>query len=68
MSPRSQVAEHFIENADGLLAALPLGLRAQQVFLGHHLQDGPTFCAIPPWTSTRLSCSFSRVSCGTSSG
>ena len=36
-----QVAHHFVENADGLLAAVPFGLGAQQVFLGHHLQDGP---------------------------
>src|ERR1035441_3613217 len=35
-----QVAHQFIENTDGLLAALPFGLRAQQVFLGHHLQIG----------------------------
>ena len=36
-----QVAHHFVENADGLLAALPLGLGAQQIFLGHHLQNRP---------------------------
>ena len=41
ISPVLQVAHHFVENADGLLAAVPFGLGAQQVFLGHHLQDGP---------------------------
>ena len=41
MSPRSQVADHFVQNADGLLAAVPFGLGAQQVFLGDHLEDGP---------------------------
>ena len=35
-----QVAQDFIQYADGLPAALPLGFRPQQVFLGHHLQDG----------------------------
>ena len=35
-----EVAEHFVEDADGLLAALPFGFRAEQVLLGDHLQDG----------------------------
>ena len=34
-----EAADHFVEDAERLLAALPLGLRAQQVLLGHHLQD-----------------------------
>src|ERR1019366_1052547 len=36
-----QMAHYFIENTDGLLAAKPFRLRPQQVFFGHHLQDGP---------------------------
>ena len=41
MSPRFEVAQDFVEDADGLPAALPLGLGAQQVFLGDHLENRP---------------------------
>src|ERR1022692_2200364 len=125
---RLQVAHYLIQYGDRLLAAEPFRFRAQQVFLGHHLQDGPhvlrhaavhqhqallqflarglihaveaedlvvgqqasaadaefrialarldpvdqldagpdaagipTSCAMPPCTSTRLCCNFSRV-------
>ena len=37
---RAQVAQDLVEHADGLLAALPFGFRAQQVFLGDHFEDG----------------------------
>ena len=36
-----QVAEHFVEDAERLLPAVPLGFGAQQVFLGDHLEDRP---------------------------
>ncbi len=35
-----QVSQNLVERADGLLAALPFGFRAQQVLLGDHLKDG----------------------------
>ena len=35
-----QLSQDFIQNADGFAPALPLRLGAQQVLLGHHLEDG----------------------------
>jgi hypothetical protein len=37
---RAQEAQDFVERADSLLAALPLGLRAQQVLFGDHFENG----------------------------
>ena len=40
MSPALECASDLVENADRLLAAAPLGFRAQQVLLGDHFEDG----------------------------
>ena len=40
-SPSRRRPSDLVQNAHGLLAALPFGLRAQQVLLGDHFQNRP---------------------------
>ena len=36
-----QRRDHFVEHAEGILAAEPFGVGTEQVFLRHHFKDGP---------------------------
>ncbi len=37
----TQGAEDFVQQAKRLLAGVPFGFGAQQIFLGHHFQNRP---------------------------
>ena len=40
-SPARNAVDNVVENPHRLLASLPFGFGAQQIFFGHHFQDRP---------------------------
>ena len=62
MSPAAQRAENFVENRQHALAAPAIRRSERSRYFSVTISRmGPTFCAMPPWTSTRLSCRFWRA-------
>ena len=62
--PARKLLQHLVENADGLAAAPRHSVSERSRYFSVTISRmGPTSCAMPPCTSTRLCCSFSRV-CG----
>ena len=60
-SPRRKAASIDRMTAHRLLPGRPFGLRASRYFSVTISKIGPTFWAMPPWTSTRLSQICCRV-------
>ena len=61
MSPRAQLRrESHRECRWPAAGAVHSASQRRRYFSVTISRIGPTFCAMPPWTSTRLSCSFSR--------
>ena len=56
-SPARSAPTISSSNADGLLARRPIRRRERSRYFSVTISRiGPTFCAMPPWTSTRLCC------------
>ena len=64
-SPARRLSQDLVEDADGLLARPATPLRERSRYFSVTISRmGPTSCAMPPCTSTRLSCRLWRVSGG----